>query len=86
MKVTSYNVNAINPYKQQQRSMSAVGNKPTFQDRIEISSAAKELQVSSNYQNERAEKVQNIKADIESGQYKVNARQVAENMLNYYRI
>lgn len=86
MKVTSYNLNTVNPYKNHQRSMSTIENKSKFQDKIEISMAAKELQVSSNYSNERTEKVQKIKADIESGQYKVDARRIAEDMLNYYRM
>lgn len=85
MKINSLGVNAVNPYNNQQRIMKSNENKTSFADKIEISSAAKELQVRSNYSNERTERVQQLKADIQSGDYKVNARKVAEDMLNYYR-
>ena len=87
MKVMSFNnVNAVNPYRQQQRNVSTTESKSAFTDKIEISMAAKELQVNSNYSNERTEKIQQLKADIESNQYKVDARKVAEDMLKYYRL
>ncbi|KGR80619.1 flagellar biosynthesis anti-sigma factor FlgM [Ureibacillus manganicus] len=85
MKITSYGVNNINPYnKQQQKIKSASANTP-FADKIEISSAAKEMQVNSTVNTERAEKVSAIKQQIESGEYKVDARKVAEDLLKYYR-
>ncbi|CAM5191120.1 Negative regulator of flagellin synthesis OS=Ureibacillus acetophenoni OX=614649 GN=SAMN05877842_101180 PE=3 SV=1 [Ureibacillus acetophenoni] len=85
MKITSYGVNNVNPYnKQQQKIKSANVNTP-FADKIEISSAAKEMQVSSTLNTERTEKIQQIKEQIESGEYKVDARKVAEDLLKYYR-
>nr|WP_106783716.1 flagellar biosynthesis anti-sigma factor FlgM [Lysinibacillus timonensis] len=85
MKITSYGVNNVNPYKKQQQKLNAVNGNTPFADKIEISPAAKEMQVNSGYSAERAEKVEKIKAQIESGEYQVNARKVAEDMLNYYR-
>lgn len=85
MKINSIGMNSVNPYKKQQRSIKTGQNKTTFSDTLEISNAAKEMQVQSSYSLERTEKVNKIKAQIESGEYQVNARQVAEDMLKYYR-
>lgn len=85
MKITSYGVNNVNPYKKQQQKLNSISGKSPFADKIEISSAAKEMQVSSTVNTERAERVEKLKAQIDSGEYKVNARKVAEDLLNYYR-
>lgn len=85
MKITSYNLNAINSYKNQQQNVKPTEKKASFADKLEISSAAKDLQVGSNYSAERTERVNQLKADIQSGEYKVDARKVAEDMLKYYR-
>lgn len=84
MKITSYGVNAVNAYKNQVRNVSNT-NKASFADKIEISKAAQEMQGVSTYSTERADRVQQLKKDIESGEYKVDARKVAEDMLKYYR-
>lgn len=85
MKITSYNVNSINPYNKQQKNVKSIDSKSTFADKIEISTTAKEMSVSSTYSTERAEKVKKLKEEIQSGEYKVDARKVAEDMLKYYR-
>lgn len=85
MKITSYGVNAVNAYKNQGRHVKPTENKASFTDKIEISKAAQEMQGVSTYGAERAERVQKLKEEIASGEYKVNARQVAEDMLKYYR-
>ena len=46
---------------------------------------AQEMRGVSTYSSERADHVQQLKKDIASGQYKVDARKVAEDMLKYYR-
>ncbi|AHN20569.1 flagellar biosynthesis anti-sigma factor FlgM [Lysinibacillus sphaericus] len=85
MKITSYGVNAVNAYKNQVRNVKSDTNKASFADKIEISKAAQNMQGVTTYSAERAERVQQLKADIDSGEYKVNARKVAEDMLKYYR-
>ncbi|HWL24560.1 MAG TPA: flagellar biosynthesis anti-sigma factor FlgM [Ureibacillus sp.] len=85
MKITSYGVNNVNPYNKQQQKLKSANSSSSFADKIEISSAAKEMQVNSTVSTERAEKVQAIKEQIESGTYKVDARKVAEDLLKYYR-
>jgi negative regulator of flagellin synthesis FlgM len=85
MKITSYGINAVNAYKNQVRNVKLDANKASFADKIEISKAAQEMQGVSTYSTERAEHVQQLKKDIASGDYKVDARKVAEDMLKYYR-
>lgn len=85
MKINNFGVNSINPYNQTNRQFNAVKKEQSFADKLEISSAAKEMQGVTNYSTERAERVQKLKEEITSGEYKVNARQVAEDMLKYYR-
>ena len=85
MKITSYGVNAVNAYKNQMHHVKSTEKKATFTDKIEISKAAQDMQGISTYSAERAQRVQKLKEEIASGEYKVNARQVAEDMLKYYR-
>lgn len=85
MKITSYGINAVNAYKNQVRNVKSSTNKASFADKIEISKTAQEMQGVSTYSTERAERIQQLKKDIASGEYKVDARKVAEDMLKYYR-
>ncbi|MFE3576831.1 flagellar biosynthesis anti-sigma factor FlgM [Lysinibacillus sp. NPDC059133] len=85
MKITSYGINAVNAYKNQVRNAQSSTNKASFADKIEISKTAQEMQGISTYSTERTERVKQLKEDIASGEYKVDARKVAEDMLKYYR-
>jgi len=86
VKITSFGMNSINPYNKQQKSLKAAESKTAVNaDKIEISTAAKEMSASSTYNSERAQKVQQLKEQIQSGNYRVDAHKVAEDMLNYYR-
>ncbi|HAU34151.1 MAG TPA: flagellar biosynthesis anti-sigma factor FlgM [Lysinibacillus sp.] len=85
MKITSYGINAVNAYKNQVRNVKSDTNKTSFVDKIEISKAAQDMKSVSTYNTERADRVQQLKKDIDSGEYKVDARKVAEDMLKYYR-
>lgn len=57
----------------------------SFLDKVEISSAAIDMRGTQSIEQARAEKVAQLKADVQSGAYKVDTRQVAQDMLNYYR-
>ena len=85
MKITSFNVNSINPYNKQPKMMPTSEKKSNVTDKIEISTTAKELSVSSSYSSERAQKVQQLKAQIQSGEYELNAQKVAKDILKYYK-
>ncbi|WP_391208012.1 flagellar biosynthesis anti-sigma factor FlgM [Psychrobacillus sp. L4] len=87
MKISNIPLNQVNPYKRNQQQTEKAQNtpKPTT-DQLEISSAAKSMQLKSPIEVEQAERVAAIKADIDAGTYKVDAKQLASNILNYYRI
>ena len=85
MKINGIGLNNVNPYNQTKRPLQTDKTGQTFVDKLEISSAAKDMKVASEYTDARAERVQQLKEKIESGEYKVNARKVAEDMLKYYR-
>ncbi len=82
MKITPIQVNSVNPYNKQQRKINATSTASTYADKIEISTTAKEM---SSINTERAQKIQKLKEQIQTGEYKVDARKVAEDMLKYYR-
>ena len=86
MKITSLNMNSINPYNKQLKNITTSEAKSKKQtDKIEISATAKEMSVSSKYSSERAQKVQQLKQQVQSGEYQVNTQKVAEDILKYYR-
>lgn len=85
MKINNYGINPLNAYNNAKRQKPVENGSKSFADRIEISSKAKEMNAVSQYEAERAAKVKKLKEDIQSGEYKVNARQVAEDMLKYYK-
>jgi negative regulator of flagellin synthesis FlgM len=85
MKIFNYGVQGVNPYTNVKKQAPVQNAGQTFADKLEISSAAQEMKVTSEYSSQRAEKVQQLKADIQSGNYKVDAKQVAADMLKYYK-
>ena len=85
MKINNYGVRAVQAYNQAQPVKKTQKSGEVATDKIEISPKAKEMQVTSAYSAERANKVEQLKQDINSGNYKVDAKKVAQNMLNYYR-
>ncbi|WP_342600353.1 flagellar biosynthesis anti-sigma factor FlgM [Psychrobacillus sp. FSL H8-0483] len=87
MKISNIGLNQVNPYKRnQQLSEKAQNTSKTTADQLEISSVAKSMQTKSPVEVEQAERVAAIKADIDAGTYKVDAKKLAANILNYYRM
>ncbi|ALC86357.1 hypothetical protein AM499_11335 [Bacillus sp. FJAT-22090] len=87
MKISNIGLNQVNPYKRNQQQTEKVQNaSKASTDQLEISSVAKSMQTKSPVEVEQAERVQAIKAQIDAGTYKVDAKQLASNILNYYRI
>ncbi|MEI4769589.1 flagellar biosynthesis anti-sigma factor FlgM [Psychrobacillus sp. FJAT-51614] len=87
MKISNIGLNQVNPYKRNQQQTEKVQNATkTTADQLEISSVAKSMQTKSPVEVEQAERVEAIKAQIDAGTYKVDAKQLASNILNYYRI
>ncbi|TQR17370.1 flagellar biosynthesis anti-sigma factor FlgM [Psychrobacillus vulpis] len=87
MKITNIGLSQVNPYKRnQQLSENAQNTRKATTDQLEISSAAKSMQTKSPIEVEQAERIAAIKADIDAGTYKVDAKKLASNILNYYRM
>jgi len=86
MKVQGYGVNAVNPYKNQQVKTNEVKKSSlSFQDQLEISSQAKDLQGVKSYESERADRLSELKSQIQNGMYKVDSEKLAKDLLNHFR-
>ena len=86
MKVQGYGVNAVNPYKNQQVKTNEVKKSSlSFQDQLEISSQAKDLQGVKSYESERADRLSELKSQIQNGTYKVDSEKLARDLLNHFR-
>ena len=86
MKINHINLNAINTYRTQATKQNSTQNKASFKDTLEISTKAQQMQSTKTYAQQRTEKVEELKQQVNSGEYKVDAKKVAEDMLNYYRL
>lgn len=86
MKIQGYGVTGINPYKAAQTKTAEVKKSNlSFQDHIEISTKAKDLQGVQTYANDRAQRVAELKSQIQDGTYQVDSEKLAQDMLNYFR-
>ncbi|MCM3315502.1 flagellar biosynthesis anti-sigma factor FlgM [Rummeliibacillus stabekisii] len=86
MKIQNYGVNKVNPYQNQLLKTEKLKKSTVnMTDQIEISSAAKDLQGIKSYSTDRAERIDQIKEQVESGNYKVDANKLASDLLRYYR-
>ncbi|QQZ10265.1 flagellar biosynthesis anti-sigma factor FlgM [Heyndrickxia vini] len=84
MKINNIGNHGINPYKKQMNKMDQVNKSGKPVDKVEISGAAKEMQVSSIEQARRA-KVEQLKTQVKNGQYELNPEQIAKGIMNFYR-
>ncbi len=86
MKIQNYGVNKVNPYQNQSLKTEKLKKSTVnMTDQIEISSAAKDLQGIKSYSTDRAERIGQIKEQVEAGNYKVDANKLASDLLHYYR-
>ncbi len=86
MKINNNGISGINPYKQHMKKMDKQIQSGQKADKVEISSAAKEMQVASQITVERQAKVEELKAKVENGSYKVDAQAVAKSIQNFYKM
>ncbi|MFJ7831954.1 flagellar biosynthesis anti-sigma factor FlgM [Peribacillus sp. NPDC097284] len=86
MKINNVGVTGVNPYNTQ---INKVGNvkdsKVNSSDKVEISSAAKEMQQLSPIPAARQAKVDELKVQVENGTYKINAEATAKGLIDFYR-
>lgn len=78
-------IQGINPYQKQLKKSEAVNpaSKPAS-DKLEISSAAKEMQGAGQLLAERSEKIASLKAQVANGTYQIDAKTTARAMLAFY--
>lgn len=79
-------MNKVNPYQNQSLKTEKLKKSTVnMTDQIEISSAAKDLQGIKSYSTDRAERIGQIKEQVEAGNYKVDVNKLASDLLRYYR-
>ncbi|MGG1877335.1 MULTISPECIES: flagellar biosynthesis anti-sigma factor FlgM [Paenibacillus] len=81
-------LNGINSYQRNIESREAqhIDKKQRRKDEVSISMKAMELNAQSKVQDpERAEKVQRLKEEVESGTYQVPAERLADKLLPYFQ-
>ncbi len=86
MKINNFGPSGINPYKKQMNKLdgaAAPTDKKT--DKVEISSAAKEMQQLSQISAERKAKVEELKLQVQNGTYKMDAKETAKSLLDFYK-
>jgi negative regulator of flagellin synthesis FlgM len=86
MRINHYNSIQNNPYNKQAQDMKQESVQSAYKkDEIQISDEAKKLLSSSKFEQERTEKVNEIKQQVESGHYQVNTSKIAKSILDFWR-
>lgn len=85
MKINHIGLSNINPYNRNTNiSNKENQNQNKTTDKIEISTAAKEMQQTSKIVTERQEKVAGLKMQVENGTYKVDPKEIAKSIYQFY--
>lgn len=85
MKINGPNQSNFHPYKQQLQQQAEHKQAKSHEDKLEISSEAKQLQENGEVSAERAAHVQEIKQAVDRGEYKTNHEQTAQKMIDFWR-
>ncbi|WP_285767858.1 flagellar biosynthesis anti-sigma factor FlgM [Peribacillus sp. SI8-4] len=86
MKINNVGVTGVNPYNLQANKAATIKeSKVNAKDKVEISSAAKEMQQSSPIPAARQAKVDELKLQVENGSYKLNPQATAKGLIDFYR-
>lgn len=82
MKVNGPNHTNVNPYQQQiQKKQTSHKSTTRQEDQLQISNKAKEMQANDS----RQAYVKEIQQQIETGEYKVNVKETARKILNFWK-
>lgn len=84
MKINGPNQTNFNPYKNHIQKQADIKNEVNRDDQLEISSQAKKLQESEKPSAERLTYLQEIKKDIETGDYKVDTEKLTDAMIAFW--
>lgn len=84
MKINSTDMNQIQFYKNQMKKIENEKPQQQKENKVEISSQAKDLQIATQLLAEREERIQQLKKQVEDDSYKVQPTLVAGKMLQYF--
>lgn len=84
MKINPFKPTEMNPYN---RQVNKTGQKPNIKqtDKVEISSVAKEMQQTPDIVKERMARIEELKIQVQNGQYQVDPKTVAEGIAKFYQ-
>lgn len=85
MKIQNNAYVKMNAYQKQAADHTKAKDAQKKNDRVEISNTAKMMQQDSQFDISRKEKVAEIKAQVENGQYTVDPHKVAEKMARFWQ-
>ncbi|MGE7761812.1 flagellar biosynthesis anti-sigma factor FlgM [Peribacillus sp. NPDC097895] len=86
MKINNVGMTGVNPYNLQANKVGNIKeSKVNASDKVEISSAAKEMQQQSSIPAARQAKVNELKSQVENGNYKLNAQATAKGLIDFYK-
>jgi negative regulator of flagellin synthesis FlgM len=85
VKINPFGTQGINPYKKQMNKVDQAGRMVNKQkDKVEISTTAKEMQQVSQLATQRQAKVDELKLQVENGTYKMDSKETAKGILQFY--
>ncbi|TQS74833.1 flagellar biosynthesis anti-sigma factor FlgM [Ornithinibacillus gellani] len=84
MKINGPNQTHFNPYNNQLQKHDRKVSQYKQQDQLEISSEAKELQESEKLHPKREAYLQQLKKDIQTGNYEINYEKTAQKMIDFW--
>jgi negative regulator of flagellin synthesis FlgM len=85
MKINNIGSSGINPYQKSLNKIDTSNQAGKKTDKVEISSAAKEMQQTSQVEKERQAKVDQLKIQVQNGQYTIDPKAVAKSIVNFYK-
>ncbi|WP_243290284.1 flagellar biosynthesis anti-sigma factor FlgM [Bacillus sp. FJAT-47783] len=85
MKIQNYRMNGLDLYQKQVEKQQQTKQTAQKEDKVEISKEAKQLQKASGTEQERHEKIESIKKQIESGTYTIDPNEIAKSMIRFFR-
>ena len=84
LKINGPNQTNLNPYQKQINKQAETGPKKQVTDKIEISETAKQMQESGKSDSVRKKLVDQVKSDVQQGNYQVDAKATAKKMLDFW--
>ncbi|MGP4061263.1 flagellar biosynthesis anti-sigma factor FlgM [Halobacillus litoralis] len=84
MKINGPNQTNFNPYQKQVNKQESMKNQQKSEDKVEISNQAKQMQESGKPDPARQKLVNQIKADVDTGNYRVDSQATAKKMFDFW--